>query len=60
MYKTYFKQKMAIYQIAISYKVLPHAHNDIDFLKKSKFFNTFYKMSIVCRKFRGLIGIFII
>ncbi len=44
------KQKMAIYQIAISYKVLPHANNIIDFYKKSKFFNTFLKMSSMYQK----------
>ena len=53
----YNKQKMAIYQIAISYKVLPHAYNVKDFFKKSKFFNTFYKMSITCRKVQNLIKI---
>ena len=40
---------MAIYQIAISYKVLPHAYNNIDFYLKCKFFDTFYKMSIFIR-----------
>ncbi len=48
---------MAIYQIAIFYKVLPHAHNVKDFFLKSKFFNTFYKTSIVCQKVYFIIEI---
>ena len=40
------------------YKVLPHINNITDFFKKSKFFNTFLKMSITCQKVQGLIGIY--
>ena len=49
-YSYKINQKMAIYQVAISYKVLPHANNIIDFFLKSKFFNTFLKMSSIYQK----------
>lgn len=43
-------RKRLPYQDSLSYKVLPHAHNNNVFFEKSKFYNTFYKMSIYGQK----------
>lgn len=41
------QKKTILIKTVFSYKVLPHANNIIDFFKKSKFFDTFYKMSMI-------------